>query len=262
MADKTEIEAALAAQSAGRVIDAGVRHVIVPPGWSVEDLRLTLPTPDRIKGKTAVRDVPSFALLVNEFKAPSTKLFGTIDPPRFVAVFNDNAQASGPGWGDHRVEYACPTTKEWQIWTKSNKVGMPQVDFAQFIEDNLPDLLDGATMLEVSRSLEAKKSVNFASGIRLDNGAQEFTFEETIQGTAQKGKFRVPEMFEIGIPVFEGGPLYKIRARFRYRISDSGKLTLWYDLERPHKVIEDAVKQVWEDIAAKTELTILHAAVA
>lgn len=261
MAEKTEIEAQQDAMAAGRSVQPGSTHIVVPNGYELHDVRDTFPTPDRLKGKTTVRDVDSFVALVNEFKTDATKVFGTITPPAFVGVLNGNAQAAGPGWGDHRVEYACPLTKEWKTWSGCNGKGMSQQEFAQFIEDNLPDLLDGATMLEVSRTLEAKKNVNFASGIRLANGAVDFTFEEQVQGTAAKGKLQVPETFDLAFAVFEGGPAYKITARFRYRISDRGALTLWFDLHRAHKVLEDAVKQVWADIAAKIELTILHAVV-
>jgi uncharacterized protein YfdQ (DUF2303 family) len=261
MADKTEIQTALDATIAGTVLDvAGAPHAVVPGGYHIQDLTDHLPAPLRLKGKLELRDVKSFVAQFNEFKTSVAKLFGTVNPPRFVGVLNGNA-ASAPGWGDHRIEYSCPLSVEWKTWTAKNKQPMTQADFAQFVEDNLPDLLNGAEMLEISRTLEAKKKVNFASGIRLADGQNEFTYEEQIEGTAGKGKFKVPEVFELGIAVFEGGPLYKVSARLRYRIGEGGKLALWYDLERPHKILEDAVKAVWTEIESGTATTILHAAV-
>lgn len=261
MADITENQAAQAASLAGTVlIGAGTPHVIVPDGYRLTDLGDTLEHPHRLKGSTTVRDVKTFALLINEFKAARTKVYGLMNPPKFTAVFNGNAMHL-PGWGDHCVQYECPLSVEWKTWTQSNKKPMNQADFAQFIEDNLPDLLDGATLLEVSRTLQAKKKVNFASAIRLSDGQNQFTYEEEIQGTAGgKGQFKVPEVFELGIPVFDGGPLYKVPARLRYRINE-GSLALWYDLERPHKILEDAAKAVWAEIETATSLTIFHAAV-
>jgi uncharacterized protein YfdQ (DUF2303 family) len=175
-------------------------------------------------------------------------------------VLNDDSAANGPGWGDHRVTYTCPHTTEWRTWIGANKKPMNQVDFAQFIEDNLPDIVEGALLLEVSRTLEAKKKVNFASGIRLSDGQNQFTYEEQIEGTAGKGQFKVPETFALGLSVFEGGDKYAVEARLRYRINE-GKLALWYDLTRPHKIVEDAVKGVWKSIEEGTGSTILHAAV-
>lgn len=113
-------------------------------------------------------------------------------------------------------------------------------------------------MLEISRSLEAKKKVNFASGLRLSNGQNELTYDEQISGTAAKGKLNVPELFTIGIPVLEGGIKYAVEARLRYRIADGGRLTMWFELVRPHKIVEDAVLAVWKEIEDKTGLMIFN----
>jgi len=261
MADQTEIQSALGATLAGQILStAGTPQVIVPEGFELHDLEKTLSAPLRLRGSTKVLDAKSFIALVTEFKGPGTKLYGNFTPPKFAAVFNANASYL-PGWSDHRVTYDCPISIEWTTWVGANKRTMSQPDFAQFIEDNLPDLLDAATMLEVSRTLEAKKKVNFASGIRLSDGETQFTYEEQIEGTASKGLMKVPEVFQIGIPVFEGGDRYKVNARLRYRIGDGGKLTLWYDLERPHKILEDAVKEVWTSIETGTELVVLNAVI-
>lgn len=68
---------------------------------------------------------------------------------------------------------------------------------------------------------------------------------------------QIPEVFKIGIPVLEGGPRYSVQARLRYRI-DGGALVMWFDLLRPHKIIEDAVLAVWKDIEAGTGTAILN----
>lgn len=230
--------------------------VIVPDGYEINDLEQHLPMPTRKRGEIDVNDLDSFVDVVTRHgENDSTEIYRTVTPPRFVAVFNAH-QAAGkaPGWADFRAVYDCPLSPEWKTWTEKNKRQMTQADFAQFIEDNLPDVAQppAAEMLEVARTLEAKKKVNFASGIRLSNGEQEFTYEEKIEGTASKGKFKVPEVFVIGIPVFEGGPAYAVKARLRYRIADNGTLTMWFDLERPHKIVEDAVKELTNAIEQKT----------
>ena len=159
-----------------------------------------------------------------------------------------------------RQIYACPLSPEWQTWRAESGQQMNQEAFAQFIEDNLPDIAipTAAEMLEISRSLEAKKKVNFASGIRLSNGQNELTYEEEITGTAQKGKLKVPEEFQIGIPVLEGGQRYAVNARLRYRIGDGGKLTMWYELIRPHKILDDAVHAVRLEIEQGTEMPVFN----
>ena len=234
-------------------------YVVVPPGHAVYGLEDLFPSPLRKRGTVVANDAASFCAVVLDQKTDGTRLYGDVNPPRFTAVFNDHF-ARGAGWRDHRATYACPLSPEWTIWTGANKRTMTQEAFAQFIEDNAPDCVapDSATMIEISRTLEAKKKVNFASGIRLSNGQSELTYEEEITGTAGKGKLQIPETFQIGIAVLQGGPRYAVVARLRYRIQDKGQLVLWFDLDRPHKVIEDAARDVWDKVQADTGLKIIN----
>lgn len=234
--------------------------VLLPEGFRVEDMEHMLPAPTRKKGTVVLNDEDSFIAVVNDQKNPDTRLFSTIKPPTFTAVFNHTA--SGPGWGDHRAKYNAPLSPEWVAWSGQDGKQVSQVDLAQFIENNLLDVVDpdGATLLEICRTLEAKKKVNFSSSIRLSDGSNQFTFEEEVQGSAQKGTLSVPEQFAIGVPIFENGEKWKFDVRLRFRISEGGKLTMWIELVRPHKVIEEAVKEMRIRISAGTELAILNGA--
>lgn len=236
----------------------GKPFVVIPDDSSVKDLEAYLPAPTRKSGTVKLRDTDSFVAYVNAEKTEATRIYGNLISPYFEAVFNDHGAT--PAWKDYRATYACPLSVEWQTWKGQNAKQMSQEQFAQFIEDNLPDIAQppAAEMLEISRTLEAKKKVNFASGIRLSNGQNELTYEETISGTAAKGKFVVPEEFTIGIPVLEGGPRYAVTARLRYRIADGGRMSMWFELVRPHKILEDAVKDVCKSITEKTSIAILN----
>lgn len=242
-------------------VNGSAPFVTVPQGYKVEDLERLQAAPSRKRGLFALRDVESFIAFVGRHANENTTLYGIKSPPSFKAVFDDHGVVD-PGWREHVASYTCPLSVEWMTWTNSNKRVMTQEAFAQFIEDNAPDCVtpDSATMIEISRTLEAKKKVNFASGIRLANGQTELTYEEEISGTAGKGKFTVPETFVIGIPVMEGGARYSITARLRYRIAEKGALTMWFDLERAHKVIEHAADEVWQHIKAETRMPIFNGA--
>jgi uncharacterized protein YfdQ (DUF2303 family) len=106
-------------------------------------------------------------------------------------------------------------------------------------------------MLEVATNLQATTSAQFGSAMRLSNGAAQFKYHEDI--TASAGGFEVPEQFCIAIPVFQNGPTYLIHARLRFRLT-SGKLQFWYDLVRPHKVIEAAAADITAIIKEQTGL--------
>jgi uncharacterized protein YfdQ (DUF2303 family) len=243
-------------------IDGGAPFVVVPKGYVAQDMESSMLVPVRKRGSASLTDAQSFISYVLGLKSEQTRLYGQANPPKFTAIFNDHTGADA-GWQDHRAVYACPLSVEWREWIGKNGAAMSQEAFAKFIEDNAPDIVtpSAADMIEIARTLEAKKKVNFASGIRLDNGATEFTYEEDIQGTAAKGRLQVPQVFTIGVPVLENGPRYAVNARLRYRIADKGALTLWFDLERPHKIVEDAAREVRDVIQTETGLQVFNGAV-
>ncbi len=242
--------------------------VLLPHGYSVADLSSKLPAPTRKRGTTTLNDAESFIAVVNDQSDDCTRLFSTINPPTFTAVFNHNAD--GAGWGDHRAKYDAPLSPEWKAWTGIDGKKHNQLDMAQFLETNMVDVVyiksaagepgspDGATLLEICRTLEATKKVNFKSSVRLTDGSTQFTYDEDVAGSAVKGTMTIPEQFSIGVPVFENGEKYRLDVRFRYRIADGGQLVIWLELIRPHKVIEDAVKQLRAHIGSETGLQVLN----
>jgi uncharacterized protein YfdQ (DUF2303 family) len=261
-----------------KVIHDTLAVVVSPHGYSLKefDLEKAFLNPLRKRGGRDLGDAQSFIAYVNRHKTGATSVYTDKNACKFSAVFNDHepvpaAVASGEvvaslaGWGDFTASYSCPKSDEWKRWHGNsqhgeNKKSMNQTAFAQFIEDNLLDIIKPASadMLLVSRTLEAKKDVKFASSIRLNDGANQFTYEEDVQGTANKGQMAVPELFTICIPVFEGGQKYEIDARLRYRI-DGGRLAMWYELVRPHKTLEHAFNTTLEEIKTGLEAVPLYA---
>lgn len=255
-----------AAMNAGAALgtpkESGIgSFAIVPEGYSLHDLEEFQAHPNRKTGKVAMDDADSFIRYFNAHANEHSQIYAKQNPPVFVGLLDEH-QADKAGWREHRVVYACPFSTEWKEWNAHDKKQMKQAEFAEFIERNLPDIVDppGADMLEISRSLQAKKKVNFSSGIRLANGEQELTYEEEIQGTTAKGKINIPEVFKIGVQVLEGGEPYAVECRLRYRINDAS-LLMWYELVRPHKIIEDAVKAVWDQIASGTDRQVYRGSI-
>ena len=260
--------------------------VLLPEGFQAQNLEKVLAAPTRKRGTTTLNDAESFVAVVNDQKGSNTRLFSTINPPTFTAVFNHHAE--GAGWGDHMAKYNAPISPEWGAWNKADKQKFNQVEMAQFLESNLVDVVfiekadavpaqpadgdkpavaakpaepgspDGATFLEICRTLEVKKKVTFKSSVRLPDGSTQFTYDEDVAGSAVKGTMLIPEQFTIGVPVFENGDKWMVDVRFRYRIQEGGHLVMWLELVRPHKTIETAVKELREQIGEKTGLQVLN----
>lgn len=262
--EKSEFQAALVAGAAlsepVQISDGAKPYTVVPEGYKIADLEHLLDEPTRKRGNFDAHDPNSFVAFFLRHKNESSTIYGTVNPPRLKAVFNDDFGSSEDtaGWKDHTATYKCPFSHQWEEWTSKDGKAQSQTEFAKFIENNLVDIVEpaAADMLEISRTLEAKKKVNFASGIRLTNGETQITYEEEIQGTSAKGSLQIPETFKLGIPVLEGGPGYSVECRLRYRIQDAN-LVMWFEIIRPHELIEDAVKDVWSHVEKETGATIL-----
>jgi uncharacterized protein YfdQ (DUF2303 family) len=253
---------------------------IVPEGAKLElrDMEKYLPRPTRKRGHYVFTDAKSFVEFVNREKTPETIILANREGTSFKAVFNGNEAGNDlggvqvdarPGWGDYAASYSCPHSPEWKIWKEANKNKMSQAAFAQFIEDNVADLIVPAAttdpyyttwptpeeMVAVSRGIEAKQDVNFGSAVRLDNGQVKFNYEETISGNVQGGQILIPQKFAVGIPVFAGTAPWQIIARLRYRI-ERGGLTMWFEFERLFKITERAFDEARVEIATGTGVPV------
>ncbi|MDT4806982.1 hypothetical protein FQZ97_398220 [compost metagenome] len=252
------------AQALGKPIDhEGLASPIalVPDGVSIQALEQHLPAPVRIRQRLTVLDAATFIAYVRRFTSPAAAVFCNGPEGRTFTAVLDYHQPEQPAWANHSATYRCPTTIEWGRWQEKDGKRMSQADFAEFIENNVRDIVQpekeprapsAADMLEISRTLEAKKNICFRQGIRLDNGQVQLTYNEQIDGRAgETGQLTIPEQFFIGVKPFLGGDAFLVAARFRYRIQE-GQLAMWYELIRPDKVLEEAYgavrKQIQEGI--------------
>lgn len=226
-----------------------------------------LPAPHRKTGTVKVNDADSFVAYFAKHGEEGA-VYAQLEPARFVAVLNDDT-ATSAGHRDHRLDFTVRHSREWATWTKHNGRGAAfnsNESFALFLEDNAPDIVkpDPAQMLAIALNFRVKHDVSFASAVRLGDGNTELAFSNVVSGSAQGssgGKVKIPEQFTIRVPVFEGlnAKTYEVDARFRYRLTE-GKLAIWYDLVRPHKVVEAAFKDLWQQIQRATGKTILNGA--
>lgn len=245
------------AKEAHFIGQGGVPYTVVPGGFSVAPLEHLMSAPARTRAAVLVRDVASLLGYLKAHDEGRTAIFADDDALAVQAIV-DYHRPAGPGFGEHVVTLKLDRRPEWKTWLESNRKVMNQATFAQFVEDNLPDIAapEGAVVLEVVRTLEARKKVNFLSAVRLQDGNREFTYEEQTDASAAKGTLKVPEVFTLGLQPFRGAAKYRLDARLRFRIEDGGKLTLWYDLVRPHLVLESAFADVVQEIAAATSLEV------
>jgi uncharacterized protein YfdQ (DUF2303 family) len=237
---------------------AGV-FAVVPKDYAIESLEDYLPRPLRIEQNLMLHDADSFIAYLNEYSTQGVShVFFNVEDEAFLAILDYHEKKDTAGWCEHMATFKTRRSVEFQTWMNQNRKQMTQVDFARFLEENLPDIVEPASadLLEVALTFEAKKSVEFSSGVRLANGQIQFQYDEVVRGTAQKGSIEIPEQFVLGIAIHVGGPAYRVPVRLRWRLQE-GKVVFWYEVVRPHRFIEDALKEIRERVAKETAIPIL-----
>lgn len=229
-----------------------------------EQLLGRLPAPHRKHGTVKLFDVDSFIWYYKEH-GNGAPVYATLEPAQFLAVLNEHTKDAA-GYRDYRADFTVKHSKEWQTWVQHNGHGAAfnsTDSFALFLEEQSLDIVkpDAATMLQIALNFRLSQDVQFKQVTRLQDGQIDFGYSTVINAEAkQEGgrKLQIPEVFTIEVPVFDGPtqPRYRVDARFRYRLSE-GKLKLWYELVRPHKVVQDAFKAIWDRIVKETKAPIL-----
>lgn len=253
------IDAARAAGKTELLFESDRDRLYFVPGFGghgsrIESVNLELGSdvPFRKRGTVTVFDAASLNMvLADNNDSGNIAIYIDRNPtkPAVVAVLNGHGK-DGAGWGDFRAQIEFRKTPQWEKWTGIDGKLLPQATFAEFIEDNMEDIADpaGARMLEIATYLEATRTVNFKSGIRLSSGEIQFQNLENLDAKVGAGTIAIPETITLGLAPLQGSPLFRVPARFRYRLIE-GKLTLGVKLQR----IEDLMRDVLEDVVAKIE---------
>jgi hypothetical protein len=73
----------------------------------------------------------------------------------------------------------------------------------------------------------------------------------------ERGTITVPGAFELGLRVFDDCEPYRVKARFRYRLS-GGVLSMGYHLDDPARKHRDAVTQVVAKAEEACKVTVMR----
>lgn len=240
----------------------GRPYAIVPDGYTVCELPRAS-VPERPRANVRLRDAASFIKYFMDHACYQSRIYASLEPAKFLAViddfrdFNDAGEtiAGQSAWREFRAHFDIPASREWQLWHSANRKQMGQLAFAEFLQDNLPDVVqpDGADLLQLALNFEASQAGNFIATQRLQDGSHNLQWRADNNSS---GSVKLPEQITLSIPVFENEQPSEVHARLRYRIKE-GSLSIWYELIRSHKVLEQAFRATWDRIATECGDVIL-----
>jgi uncharacterized protein YfdQ (DUF2303 family) len=239
-------------------------YALVPHGFDLQETPI-IGTPQRPAGLVKLRDTASFIAYFNLHAVERSQIYATMEPPRFLAVFDDFDSVKGGSddvdeqsdWREFRASFDVPYSREWKTWAGIDRKPLTQLAFAQFLEDNLPDVAvpAAADLLQMILDFEAKLDGKVVSVQRLQDGSTNLAFQADNNAS---GSVKLPEQILLRLPVFENDDAVDLAARLRYTIKrDDGSITFRIELVRPHKAAEAAFRVSWGRIESSTGTAIL-----
>lgn len=242
--------------------------IVIPAGMELKSLRefQFAEPPLKKVGTVTAEDVPSFAGYFQRFKDADSMIFGLPEKFTFTGILDYHMAGAGEARRkEHKIHLELRQTRRWKTWFANNRQAKNQDDFAQFIEDNLPDIVQPegtnypppAVMLEVSRSLSAASSYQFSQVTNLKNGQKAAFYRETVDGVAgPQGELQIPDEFIIRVPIFLNQAAVDVRCRLRFRIN-GGKLSMWYDMLRVDEMLAAEFEAARTAVSAAAECEVL-----
>ena len=222
------------------------------------DLRQYAEKPEARSGTYQVADADSFKQALKFWPSDQLTIWVQHEGREVVAVLNDAPGGDNPtlvGWGDHRVVYRLRQSPEWLHWLDHDGELMAQDEFADHIENGLPDIAipDGAELLEMVQNLHGTTSVVWRNKVNVNSGAITAEYVEEIDGqtsTKTNGSIEIPRGFTLGLAPILGEDKREIDASLRWKVR-AGSILLGYKLARPERVLLECVEAIADGLRAE-----------
>jgi uncharacterized protein YfdQ (DUF2303 family) len=212
-----------------------------------------LDAPRYLTARPVFNDTAAFIAYVNSFKFGSSRIFYTQEG-HFTAVIDyHDAGGLDRAFGDHLAILSLKRSPEWEVWRAKSEEQMAQQQFAEFIEDNLRDILtpDPAKMMQVATGLHATVGATFRQATNQANGSALLQWDEQVQGTVSGSQEEIPTTFSVGLRPFMGTERYPVDCRLRYRVN-GGSLRLHYKALHLDPITEAALDGIVAKVRDET----------
>ena len=204
----------------------GREWAYVPQGYTLTDITDKQRLPIRAKQLITLDDRTSLTNYANRFRSANSIIIADYDAGTITVSIdwhpaNDNVDTGAAGAREHSATLKLRSSEEFTRWNAFAGKLHSQSDFAMFLEENSVDITmpEAASMVEISRDLEATTEQSFKGRTRLENGDLTFLYETE---TKVPTRFIIPSEITLQIPIYQGEPAEFLRAAFRYRATPNG----------------------------------------
>ena len=231
-------------------------------GTKILDLESYGLNPYRSRGNRDFADAASFCEYLERYKNESTFLTGSYSTYDTTAILNPNTKET-PDWEDFEATLKLVKDPEWIAWTAHDGKQFSQVEFADFIEDHANEVdesddgISPARLIEVALNLRETTESVFESKLNISNGMYQMAFREDIQ-EQERNTIKVPTQFVINLRPFRGSAAVIMLVRLRYRITSEKKAIFFYKLDRPDRILDEALNVIWKSVETLSSLTVLR----
>ena len=232
MINPRELLAALFSYGGPRNLDPdNAPFVALPDSLSVHSLLRHRNRPPRVVQSVTVNTPASFVGYCKQYGTKDSHVYiGGVNPLAISAVLNHHADSNADGaqWGDHVVNLATSTTPEYKAWSGANKKWFDQLDFADFLQDHISDVIQPAAgdLLSLVLNFQDKRNTTVSSAVNLLNGSVQFTLDEQAEGQNGRTLIAVPREIIVQFQPYQfHDGVIALTGLFGYRVRD-GKLTM------------------------------------
>lgn len=225
-----------------------IANVYLYANGVIADLR-SYTDPTRQRGIRKAFTTDAFVALAKSDANASSRVFYNQAASQFGLVI-DYGTTDAPTREEHRVEFTPAKHPEWLAWADLHGKPVPQMTFADFIEEHLDTITNpsGADLLELIQDIKGHKNVTFQTAQRLRDGQTKVSYVEDVATRAGSGDVTIPNMIEVTTPIFRGEDPVVLEAFLRFIISTDGKLTFTLKFKNSASIASDALDRIAERI--------------
>lgn len=229
----------------------------------IRGLKSTELGPRNPAANIAVAKAESLVVLWFAHSDSRSRIFADPDKSTIRLVFDHLANGVGDkdeppvsGWSQHSATLSLRESRKLALWKRLNE-WHSQGDFANFLEDNMEDVLtpSGSELLAIATDLEANSSGAFKGRTNLTNGSVQLAYQSDTITTVE-----VPARLTLGIPLFEHGDRYKLSARLRFRVTSAG-VSFRVLLTNLAESIDSEFERITQEIEEKTGKPIIRGSI-